>query len=140
MNKSIAIIFAASLASAALMPGQAEARVFVSIGLGGCCWYGPRWGYPYYYPPYYPTYYSSPVVYAAPPPSVVYAAPSPSVVYAPSPATAYVPPATLQANQASPAFVDSLGRTCRQFQSTSAAGAFSGTACMQADGSWRIVQ
>ena len=115
----------------------AEARVFVHVGVG-CCGYYPGWGYPaYYYSPYYYPYYApAPVVYAAPPPMVYAPAPAPFVSYA-APAPMGAPP--LAANQTSPTFVDNLGRTCRQFQSTSGGQAF-GTACLQPDGSWRAVQ
>jgi len=114
---------------------QANARVIVGIGVGGCCVYGPAWGYPYpayyYPPPYYPA--PAGVVYAPAPayPSTVYVTPS-----------AYAAPSSLpavQANQTSPTFVDSYGRTCRQFQSTSPGPAY-GTACLQSDGSWKVME
>ena len=118
----------------ALFPLHANARVFVGIGFGGCC-YGGGWGYPYYYAPYY----ALPVVYAAQQPPVVYMVPQPPVVYYQSPApVVYGDPVALQANQTSPTFIDRFGRTCRQFQGTSAYA--SGTACLQPDGTWRITQ
>jgi hypothetical protein len=138
MNKLLfAMLALAFVLSAAPQPAEARGGVGVAIGIG-CCWGGPfwGWGYPYYpayyYPPYYPqTYYApSTVTYAAPPPApVTYAAP------------AYVDP-TIIADQASPVFTDSLGRTCRQYQTTSVIGGYAqrvqGTACLQPDGSWRV--
>lgn len=77
--------------------------------------------------PWYPHRY----YYVAPPP-VVYAAPT---YYAPPPV--YYPPAAVTANQISPTFVDGYGRTCRQFESTP--NGATGTACLQPDGTWRVV-
>ncbi|MGE3624055.1 MAG: hypothetical protein AB7H77_09340 [Bdellovibrionales bacterium] len=94
-----------------------------------------------YYPAYYYPYYVSPppVVYSVPPP-VVYEAP-PTIVYetAAAPVIVSGEPPPLSANQTSPTYIDSYGRTCRQFQSTAGGPAF-GTACLQPDGSWRAVQ
>lgn len=109
-------------------PTAAQARTHISfgigLGLGGCCGYSPYYS-PYYYG--YPTYY-------APPPMIVYAAPPPPPVIYVTP-----PPSALPATQSSPTFVDSLGRTCRQFQTYINAAPLSGTACLQEDGTWRIV-
>jgi len=116
--------------------------VFVGVG-GGCCYGGPWEPYPYpayAYPGYYP-YYS----YYAPPPPVVYAPPPTVVTYAPQPAYAAPSgPPPVSANQASPTYTDGQGRTCREYQSTATVGGATqpayGTACLQPDGSWRIVQ
>jgi len=117
-------------------------RVNVSVGFG-CCYgrpYYPYYGYPAYYPYSYPYYY-------APPPTVVYAQPAPVVYATPSPApVAYTtaPAPTMSANQASPTFTDNSGRTCREYQSTAVIDGSSqptyGTACLQPDGTWRVVQ
>lgn len=124
MNKLGLAVLTGLLALVALAPGQANARVFVGVGVGG--YYRPH--YAYAYPPYYP-YYGPPVVYAPPP-----------VVYAPPPAVVtYAAPPVVAADQTSPTFLDSEGRTCRQFQATSAGGPPVGTACMMTDGSWRVV-
>jgi len=124
-----AAIFLAALG--AVLPQQAEARVFVSARFGGG--YYP---YPYYSPYYYPYYVAPPpVVYAVPPgPPVIYAEPAP--VYAEAPAPIYAP--TVPANQTSPTFIDSAGRTCRHFQSTGGGPAY-GTACLMPDGTWHSV-
>jgi hypothetical protein len=105
-----ALILAAAFAAIGLVAAApaAEARGFVSIGVGL---------------PFYPApaYYYPPVVYAAPP--VVYA-PAPAPVYAPAPA-------------------DSNGQ-CRDYTTTQNIGGTPqqvvGTACLQPDGSWRIVK
>jgi len=101
------------LASAA---SPAQARGFVSFGVGVPLFPGPS----YYYPP--------PPVVAYPPPAPIYYAPAP--VYALPPGAAYAPPAAPQGE-------------CREYQSTTTiAGqpeSVVGTACRQPDGTWRIV-
>jgi hypothetical protein len=98
----------------------AEARGFVGFSLGVP--FGPA--YPAYYPP--PYYYAPPPVYYAPPP-VAYS--SPPVAYAPPPA--YAPSGPSQNN-------------CREYQATATIDGrpqpTHGLACLQPDGSWRIVQ
>ena len=71
-------LLAAAAALPLVTPGNADARVFIGVGLGfpafgfGFPYYAPYY-YPYY--PYYPRpiYYPPPVVY--PPPPVAYGAP-----------------------------------------------------------------
>ena len=99
---------AATVLFGSLAAAPADARTFVSVGVG------------------LPLFYAPPSVVYAPPP-VVYA--PPPVVYAPAPA-AYAPaPAT---------------QTCREYQSTIQVNGqpqpSHGTACLQPDGTWRIVQ
>ena len=93
---------AAAILSIGLAAAPAEARTFVSVGVG----------LPIFGPP--------PVVYAPPP--VVYA--PPTVVYAPASAA--------------------VSQTCRPYQSTIQVNGQPqqsyGTACLQPDGTWRIVQ
>jgi hypothetical protein len=124
--------FAAVLAlgAVAAAPHPAEARVFVGVGFGV-----PLYPPAYYPPPYY--YYPPPVVYAPPP--VVYAPP-------PAPAAAVAPPPaepTTAVNPASAPYTAPNGQTCRQYQSTAVINGVQtptqGTACLQPDGSWRIV-
>lgn len=99
----------------------------------GCCGYPYPAYYPYYYSYYYPSY---PAYYMAPPP-VVYTVPPPSpVIYATPSSAAPV----VAADQTSPTFIDSAGRTCRQYQATTPGGAPFGTACLMPDGTWRVVQ
>lgn len=80
-------------------------------------------------PPPAPIYYAPPPVYIAPRP----------VVYQ----TTIVQPASVAANQTSPTFTTSTGQLCREYQSTGwvagSPGAMYGTACLQPDGSWRVV-
>jgi hypothetical protein len=78
----------AALALCGAMAHEAQARVFVSVGV-------PLFFPPYYAPPpvYYPPYYAPPVVYAPPANNFSYAPPAPSVGYAQScQAGAYVCP------------------------------------------------
>ncbi|MGB9153471.1 MAG: hypothetical protein WCD70_10335, partial [Alphaproteobacteria bacterium] len=78
-------------------------------------------------------YYGYPAYYYAPPPATVtYTQPAP-------PPVTYVVPQVLPASQASPIFVDSKGRTCRNFQSSIDGAPVSGTACLQPDGTWHAV-
>jgi hypothetical protein len=117
-RKMARLTFLALLAAAATgLPAIAEARVNVDIGIGVP---GPRYR-PHYYAPHY---YVPPPVYYYPPPAVVYA-PPPPIVYTPAP-----PPATAQANchtYNGDATLDGRGTP------------FYGTACLQPDGKWHIV-
>lgn len=115
--------------------GGRHSHTSVAIGFG--FYGGPYYArpYPYYYRPYYyPDYYYAPppVVYAPPP--VVYSAP-PVVVTQPAP---------MAATGTSPSYTAPNGQTCREFQSTATIGGQSqpiyGTACLQSDGSWRMVR
>jgi hypothetical protein len=93
-----------------LMAAPAGARTFVSVGVG------------------------LPLAYAAPPP-VIYA--PPSVLYAPPPD--YVPAPAPTAYAPAPA-----AETCREYQTTIQVNGQPqpsyGTACLQPDGTWRIVR
>ncbi|HLZ64635.1 MAG TPA: hypothetical protein VKQ29_00325 [Aliidongia sp.] len=114
IQKSKTALLAAGAAAILLSTAAAvpaEARTFVSVGVG----------LPLFAPP--------PVVYAPPP--VAYA--PPPVVYAPAPAPAAYAPAPAPAAQ-----------TCREYQSTIQVNGQPqqsyGTACLQPDGTWRIVR
>ncbi len=91
---------------------------------------GPYWGPARFYgPPVFlfgfgaPVFLGPPVVYAAPPPPV-YVAPAPTQVYVP-------PPPALPAPY------------CREYQATTTIGGQPrlsyGTACLQPDGSWKMM-
>ena len=115
---------AAVLAFAAVavgLPAATQARGFVGV----------RLGVPVYGPAYYPAYYPPPVYY--PPPAVVYA--PPPVVYAPTPVAAAPAPAPVVA-------APDTGH-CRQYRGDATIDGrnqpFYGTACVQADGKWHIV-
>lgn len=98
-------------AGLAVTAPPAAARVFVGLGIGV-----PG---PYYYPP--------PVVYAPPP-----------VVYAPPPVV-YAAPPPVVTSQAAPA----AGQTCREYHGQTTIDGrrqpTRGTACLQPDGTWRII-
>ena len=109
-------------------PAAAHSGTFIGLNFGFA--YAP---YPYYAPYYYPQpyyYYPPPVVYVPPP-----------VVYAPAPV--YTQPAPRVVNPASAPYVARNGQTCREYQTTSVIGgqrrAVYGTACLQPDGAWRII-
>lgn len=98
-------------------------------GRDGWWWVvGPTWYF--YAAPVYP--YPDP--YAVPPPVVQ--GPPPVVVMP-------APPGTVVATPASPPYTAPNGQTCREYQSTAVIGGQRqqtyGTACLQPDGSWRIV-
>jgi hypothetical protein len=115
----LAIGLAAILASPS---ASAHGRIGFGFGFGfpffGPGYYGP--------PPYYPPVYSPPPAYYAPP------------EYAPPPPY-YVPPS-------GPAPYSSSYNTdhCREYTATETIGGrpqtLVGTACLQPDGTWRIVQ
>lgn len=119
--RSIAALMVAALAVSASQPASARTRVVVGVGIGG-----PVYGPPpvYYYPP--PPVYYPPVVYAPAPPPVVYtpAPPPPAPVAAP----AAPPPQT---------------GNCREYRGDATIDGrnqpFYGTACLQPDGRWHIV-
>lgn len=80
-----------------------------------------------------------PVYYYPPPPRVVYAPAPPPVYYAPPPAVVYQQPQTLPGGP-----LQAAQNYCREYQSTTVVNnqpvqSF-GTACLQPDGSWRIVR
>lgn len=111
MVKQIAIATVLAATAVVSVP-NAQARGFVGFTVGG----------PLVAP--VPVYPPPPVYYAYPPPPVAYPVPPPAAYSAPPP------------SGASP--------TCREYQSTVNIGGRSqtsvGTACLQPDGSWRIVQ
>lgn len=85
-----------------------------------------------------PVFYAPAPLYVPPPRPVVYET---TVVTTPAPR--YVVETSLPAQQVSTTFTDTYGRTCREYQSDAwVAGSRKpvyGTACLQADGAWRIV-
>jgi hypothetical protein len=91
---------------------HAEARGFVGFSVGV-----PIGAVPVYPPP--------PVYYAYPPPPVVYSAPPPAAYAAPAPPSA-------------------AAQTCREYRGNAVIGdktqTLIGTACLQPDGTWKIVQ
>jgi hypothetical protein len=92
----------------------------------------------YYAPPAPP-----PVYYTPPPPPVYYAPPlPPPAYYAPRPMV--VVPSPMSAAPASDSYIADDGRTCREYQTTVVVGgrrqAAYGTACLVADGTWRVVR
>ena len=115
MVKAIAVaasLLAGLSVAAGIGAAPAEARGFVALGIGV---------------PLFPPYYAYP-----PPP----------VVYAPPPAY-YGTYGTVQPVPASPAYQTQSGQTCREYQTTvqvdGQAQPGYGTACLQPDGTWRMI-
>ena len=113
---------------------EASGRVFLGLNVGV-----PAYGYGYGPPAYYPApaYYPPPAYYYPPP---AYYGPPP-VAAAPG----QLPPVALPpVASAAPAAPGAGQENCREFQSTTVIGgqtqAVVGTACLQADGTWRIVR
>jgi len=129
-----------ALAAVLALSPHAGARVVVGIGVGVPLFMPP----PVVVapPPYY--YYPPPPVYPPPPPTYYYPPPagysSPPASYSPPPAGSAPPPPVAAAP---PAPASTAGQQCRQYQSTSMINGTpqqtTGTACLQADGTWRIV-
>jgi len=118
-NRKAALALAAGLLGlAAALPSVAQAHDSFRFGLGFTAPLGPP---AYYYPP--PAYYPPAPAYYYPPPAY----------YAPP--QGYAPPAAPSAGQ---------GGNCREYQSTTTIDGRKqptyGTACLQPDGSWRIVR
>ena len=92
-------------------------------------------GVPFYFPP--PIVYAPPPAYYVPPPPVVYY-PQPPAYYAAPPAAYNAPPAFSAAPAAD------AGQQCREYQSTAMINGQPqqtvGTACLQPDGTWRIIR
>lgn len=131
MGNRVCVAMAALLAAGTLVgmsaPASARSSVYVGVGVG----FGPA----------YPVHHHHYRDYRYYPPTVVYA--PPPVVYAPPPAVVYAPPPPMAVNPAGPAFYSRDGRQCREYQSTAMVGGrpqpVYGTACLEPDGSWRIV-
>jgi hypothetical protein len=87
----------------------------------------------------HPRYHHERRVIVVPPPRVIYVAP-PDVIYMPAPLPAAPP---VPATAASPVYQATDGRYCREYQATITVNGQRqpgfGTACLQPDGSWRIV-
>lgn len=108
MPKAIAALF---LLLTVVVPGAAQARVFLSFGFP----FFPFYPAPYYYPP--PAYYPPPPAYYPPPYAPAQAAPA-----AATPSASSGNCKTFKGN----ATIDSSHQT------------FYGTACLGADGKWHI--
>ncbi len=142
--KRFALITLAALVCIGVAPA-AQARDHFSVDIGGRGYYGGGFYNPYY-APYYAPYaygYGYPGYYA-PAPTVIYQQPAETEIITappaqPAPLAEPVPLTRQAAPQAVPTYIDSKGRTCRQFQSVMDGAAVNGTACLQPDGSWRTV-
>jgi hypothetical protein len=114
-------------------PAPAKAEIFIGFSSGH--WRHPHhWHYRFIGPPV--VFYGPPAYYRPPPPAV-YVAPAP--VYVPGPI--YSEP--LRVSPAGPSYRSSNGLTCREYQTTVTVGGqvqnAYGTACLQPDGQWKVV-
>ncbi|HUK60666.1 MAG TPA: hypothetical protein VLV50_15655 [Stellaceae bacterium] len=127
MRRAFAGAAVLTLIAATLAPFPALARVHGVVG------FGFNLGVPVFPPPP-PIVYAPPPVYYVPPPPVVYS-PPPVVYTTPAPAAAVTAPPAAPTTAANP--------YCREYQSTTmidgAPQTMYGTACLQPDGTWRIV-
>ncbi|MDD2324415.1 MAG: hypothetical protein PHW63_00160 [Alphaproteobacteria bacterium] len=127
------------------MPAKADTDIYVSLNspyhARGRHDHGPRYHHrrdwrpePIYYAP---AYRPMPPRYMPPMRTVVYET---TVV---RPQTQYVVPASMMASQTSPTYMSAAGQTCREYTTQSWIGNdlqnVYGTACLQSDGAWRIV-
>lgn len=141
--------FVALLGAVQAAPAKADSFSF-SISDGGG--HGDRWGRHHgrhghhghhrWHGHHGPSYGA--VIYSPPPP--VYLRPTPTVVYETTvvqPRVRYVEETSLVVNPASPSFTNEYGQHCREYQSTASVGGrrspVYGTACLQPDGAWRVV-
>ena len=108
-------------------PDAAQARGGIGVTV-----YGGGGYYPY---PYHPHYYYGPRYYY-PPPYYYYPPPPPAVIYVPPPAP---PPATTTTSVPTASQAQ-----CREYESATTIDGrpqkVVGTACLQPDGSWRIIR
>lgn len=142
MKKQLSFVFLAVLLGGLCLPHSARAESSFSFSFSDGGFYGPDHGMgPYRGWHHHPYYYGPPIV-VEPPPPVVYA-PAPAVVYA-APVVQYIPESTLAAEATSPVFLNGNGQQCREYQTTAIvngrASPIHGTACLQPDGAWRVVQ
>lgn len=135
MKTLLAFVAVLALAGGIAVPSQAKADSFslhISDGHHGSRHYDrhDRHGWRDHHRPRHWGHYKwhhRPVIYTPP---VVYAPPVRTVVY--------TQPSSIVADQASPTYYNRYGQLCRDYQ-TSGWGSAYGTACLQRDGAWRVV-
>ncbi|WP_119420964.1 hypothetical protein [Desertibaculum subflavum] len=125
----------------AALPQPAAADSFSFSYSTGRPYYGHRhYGHRHYGPPRHAYYYYGPRFYYPPPPPrvVYYYPPPPPVFYVPVPRGPAV-----AAHPTSPVFQTPQGQHCREYQANlNIGGAVQpsyGTACLQPDGTWRLM-
>ncbi len=136
MKKVTGLFLAVLTVAAVSFPQDSHAESSFSFSVSDGPYYGgprpgPRWHHGgHHHPHYYPST------------SIVYVDPSPTVVYQPVPVQ-YVPASSIVASPASPSYMNEVGQTCREYQSVAIVGGRQsqvyGTACLQPDGAWRVV-
>lgn len=132
---ALGVVAAGALAVPAA-PAHADSYSF-AYSSGG---YYPRHYHKHHHPSYRARY-----VYVPPPPVYYYPPPPPRVVYYPAPPPVYAAPPPPVVYQPLPGgrLADDSPQ-CREYQSTAVVNGRQvpsyGTACLQPDGSWRIVR
>ncbi len=141
MKRILAVLIVAFIFGGLASPALADTNFSFSVSSYDRDWRsGPRHHHSHRHwrrPPPRTILYMPPPVYMPPPRTVVYETtvvrPLTTVVSSP-----------LAANQSSPTYYDASGRLCREYQSTGWVGGSQstiyGTACLQPDGSWRVVE
>ena len=149
--RSFLYVFLACAFIVSAAPAKADTDIYVSLNsphhARGHHERGPRHHRNYYDHHQRRDWRPDPVFYApvyVPPPR--YVRPARTVVYETTvvrPQTQYVVPASMMASQASPTYIGSSGQMCREYTTRSWIGDdlqnVYGTACLQPDGAWRIV-
>ena len=117
---------------------SAQADVVVGVRYGGWGWHHPYYRRHFFFGPRI-VFWGPPVYYGPPP--YVYGPPVGPPVYAPGYGVPQQQPMTV--NPTSAPYRASNGLTCREFQTTITVGGQAqpayGTACLQPDGSWKVV-
>jgi len=146
MKQALVFLSLALALVGVVMPSSAKAESSFSFSISD----GDSYRRPHYDRDFGPRhhhwrgYRPQPVFYAPPP--VIYAAPVRPVVYQPvivQQAPQYISSASVVADQASPTYYNRSGQLCREYQTAGSVGGsrgqLYGTACLQPDGSWRVV-
>lgn len=141
MKRLFAVLLAVLVFGSFAQPAFADTSFSFSVSSRDRDWgHGPRHRHApprhWHRPPHRTVFYMPPPVYVPAPRTVVYET---TVV---RPVTTVVG-SSLVANPSSETFYDGNGRLCREYQSTGWVGGLQspiyGTACLQPDGSWRVV-
>ena len=143
MKKALVALSLVIAILGAVVPTASKADSFSFSISDGPDYYGPRhsrgWDGPRHHGWHHRHHYPRPVFYAPPP--VIYAPPVRTVVYT-APAE-FIPAPTMIADQSSPTYYNEYGQQCREYQTTGrisgSRGQLYGTACLQPDGSWRVI-
>lgn len=138
MKKTLGLLVLVAALAVVLFPQDSRAETSFSFSVSDGGYYGEPWHHHrrHHHPRlhHHPRYYSSS--------SVVFVEPAPTVIYQPAPVQ-YVPATSLVADPVSPSYTNESGQLCREYLSSAFVGGRQnqvyGTACLQPDGAWRVV-